>query len=55
MTCWSFRDEVAIIDRIVMKGRRVIIPASLWKRTLDQLHVNHIGIEIRRLLALESI
>ena len=38
-----------------MKGRKVIIPISLQKRAPDQLHGNHTGIEITRLLAHVSI
>ena len=45
---WSFRDEIAIIDRIVMQGRIIIIPAYLQKRPLEQLHINHVGIEKTR-------
>ena len=38
-----------------MKDRITITPVSLQKGTLDQLHVNHNGIEKTRLLAHESI
>ena len=38
-----------------MKGRRIIILASLKKRPVDQLHVNHMGIENTRPLACKSI
>ena len=31
---WSLRDEVVIIDRSVMKGRGIIIPASLQDKLL---------------------
>ena len=34
---WSFRDEMAIIDSIVMKGRRIIIPAVLQNQQLKHL------------------
>ena len=40
---WSSRDEVAVIDWIAMKDRRIIIPASLQKRAPVQLHINHMG------------
>ena len=42
---WSNRDELAVIDGIVLKGRHIIIPTSLRKQVLDQLHTNHMGIE----------
>ena len=35
--------------------RRIIIPTSLQKKALDQLYVNHMGIEKIRKLARESI
>ena len=45
---WSFRDEVAAIDKTAMKGRRNIIPASLQKTTMNQSDVIHMGIEFTR-------
>ena len=41
---WSYRDDLAVIDGVVMKGRCIIIPAVL-KQVLDQLHTNQIGIK----------
>ena len=38
-----------------MKSRHVLIPEILNTQTLDQLHMNHMGIEKTKLLALESI
>ena len=40
-----FRDDMAVIDRIIMKGRHIIIPESLKAQVLDQLHINHMKIE----------
>ena len=34
-----------------MKGRCIIIPGVLNQQVLDQLHLNHMGIEKRKLLA----
>ena len=42
---WSFRGETASIDEIAIKGRRIIVLASLEDRTLKYMHLNHIGIE----------
>ena len=50
----SFRDDMAVIDGIIMKGRHVVIPEALEQQALDQLHVNHIGIE-KKLLGCKSI
>ena len=42
---WSYRDDLAVIDGMVMKGRCIIIPAVLKQQVLDQLHLNHMGIK----------
>ena len=42
---WSYRDELAVIDIIVLKGRHIVMPNSLRQQILDQLHTNHMGIE----------
>ena len=52
---WSYRDELAVINGMVLKGRHIIIPNILKQQVLDQLHINHIGIEKVKLLAHECI
>ena len=42
---WSYKDDLTVIDGIVMKGRCIIIPEVLKQQALDQLHFNHMGIE----------
>ena len=42
---WSIKDDMAVIDGVNMKGRCIIIPKALKEQALDQLHVNHMGIE----------
>ena len=54
MPYWSFKDDLAVKDGIVMKGRCIIIPKVLKQQALDQLHLNHMHIE-KKLLAFESI
>ena len=48
-------DDLAVIDGVVMKGRCIIIPAVLKQQVLDQLHLNHMGIEKTKLLICESV
>ena len=43
-----------ITDGIPIKGRGIIVLASLQDTALKQLHLNHIGIEKTRLLACKS-
>ena len=51
----SFKDDMTVIDRIIMKGKHVIISEILKTQALDQLHINHMGIEKNKLLACKSI
>ena len=52
---WPYRDELAVIDSIILKGRHIIIPYSLKQQTLTQLHTSHMGIEKTKLLAHNSV
>ena len=52
---WSYRDELAVIDGTVLKGRCIVIPTSLRQQVLDQLNTNHVGIEKTKLLACMSV
>ena len=52
---WSYRDDLAVIDRVVIKGRWIIVPAELKQQVLDQLHLNHMGIKKQKLLMHESV
>ena len=51
---WTIRYELGMIDGVVEKERRIIIPSQLQKIMLSQLCSRH-GIEKLRLLACESI
>ena len=42
---WNIRDEFTVDDGIVLWGARMIIPASLGKEVLQQLHASHQGQE----------
>ena len=46
---------MAVIDGVIMKGRCIVIPEVLQQQVLDQLHINHMGIEKTKLLACQSI
>ena len=53
-TYWPFRDDMAVINGIIMKGRSVIIPDILKIQGLVHLHINHMGIEKTKILAGKS-
>ena len=55
-TYWMFQDDMALIDGIILKGWHIVIPEALQRQMLQQLHINHIGIEKKtKLLAHESM
>ena len=41
---WSFRDELSIDDGILLKGTRIIIPSSLTRKFMEDLHMGHLGV-----------
>ena len=51
--CWSYKDDLAVIDGVVMRGRCIIVPEVLKQLALHHLHVNHTGIEKTKLLVSE--
>ena len=32
---WPYRDDLAVLDGVVMKGRHIIVPAELRQHVLD--------------------
>ena len=52
---WSFKDDLAVIDGVIMKGRHIIILKALKQQAVDQDHVSHMGIDKTKLLACESM
>ena len=52
---WSYREKLAVIDGLIIKGKCNIIPNSLKEQVLSQLHTNHMGIEKTKLLAQECV
>ena len=40
-----FRDDIAVIDHIKLKGRKIRIPKRTTKKVLNQLHNNQMGIK----------
>lgn len=52
---WNFRDELSDVNGIILKGEKIIIPASMRKNMLSKLHEGHLGIEKTRKLARDSI
>ena len=39
---WIFRDDMSVIDGIIMKSKHAVILEVLKTQVLDHLHLNHI-------------
>ena len=52
---WNCRDEISVIDGILLKGNRIIIPYVMRQSILQKLHVGHLGIEKIRRLARSAV
>ena len=37
-TYWIFRDDMEVNDRVIIKGRCIVLPEALQKQALQQLH-----------------
>ena len=46
---------MAVIDGVILKDRCNMIPNTLQKQALDQLHINDMGMDKRKLLACKTI
>jgi len=42
---WNYRDEMSVVEGLVLKGNRLVIPESLQKEMLQQIHKGHFGME----------
>ena len=52
---WTYRDVLGIEDGVLFKGRQILVPESLRKDILRQLHIGHQGIEKTKMLARETV
>ena len=43
-TYFGFREELAIVNGLIVKGHRVVIPSQLRDEALKLLHSSHMGI-----------
>ena len=52
---WNFRCDLIIEDGLILKGNRILLPASLRREVLQALHTTHQGETKTLLLAKESV
>ena len=54
-TYWIFWVDMAVIDWVILKSMYIVILETLQRQALEQLHVNHMGVEKTKLLLCQSI
>jgi len=42
---WNFRDELSIMEGIIFKGSRILVPTALRPEMIDIVHSSHLGAE----------
>ena len=54
-TFWNYREDLSMKNGLITKGARLLIPSTLRKKVLEQIHDGHLGIEKYMLKARESV
>ena len=52
---WSYHDELGILDGLILKGNRIVVPNQCQDEILTQLHEGHFGIECTKLRAHDPV
>ena len=52
---WNYREDLSMENRLITKGARLLIPSTLRKKVLEQIHNGHLGIEKCMLKARDSV
>ena len=52
---WTYRDELSVLDGLVLKGTRIIIPNSCRDDVLDKVHEGRFKIERTKLRAHDTV
>ena len=52
---FTFRDELSILNGVLMKGVRIVVPKRLRKEMKNVIHQGHMGIEVCRRRARQSL
>ena len=42
---WPFRDELGISGELVYRGERLVVPRSMRRRLMEEVHSSHLGIQ----------
>ena len=53
-TFWNYREDLSMENGLITKGARFLIPSTLRRKVLEQIHDGHLGIEKCMLKARDS-
>ena len=54
-TFWNYREDLSMENRLITKEARLLIPSTLRRKVLEQIHDGHLGIEKCMLKARDSV
>ena len=54
-TFWNYREDLSMENRLITKGARLLIPSTLRRKVLEQIHDGYLGIEKCMLKASDSV
>ena len=54
-TFWNYREDLSMENGLITKGARLIIPSTLRRKVLEQIHEGHLGVEKCMLKARDSV
>ena len=52
---WNICDELSVIDGIILKGNRIVVPSTMRKEMLQRIHYGHMGIEKSKRRARDAV
>lgn len=52
---WNYREEISVVDGVLFKGERLIVPSAMRAEMLKRIHESHLGIESCRRRAREVL
>ena len=52
---WNYKEELAVVEGVVFKNDKILIPPSLRENVLRKIHQSHMGIERSKQRARELV
>ena len=52
---WEARNNITVVNNLLLCGQHIIVPTSLWEETINKIHCGHLGIQTCLLRAKTSV